>query len=139
VTDAVALLESSEFPVDAALAQLTLGRMLHRDGKRDAARTHLRGASDIAARIGAVAIADEAQALLVASGARPRRVAITGVHALTPSESRVASLAAKGLTNREIAHALYVTPKTIETHLAGAYRKLGITGKGELAAALAAG
>ncbi len=49
------------------------------------------------------------------------------------------ALAARGLTNREIAHSLFVTPKTIETHLAGAYRKLGVAAKTELAAALAAG
>jgi DNA-binding NarL/FixJ family response regulator len=47
---------------------------------------------------------------------------------------RVATLAAQGLTNRDIAHTLYVTPKTIEAHLAGAYRKLGVSGKAELAA-----
>jgi DNA-binding CsgD family transcriptional regulator len=58
------------------------------------------------------------------------------VAALTPSELRVARLAADGRTNREIARGLYVTPKTVETHLAHAYAKLGITGRAELAAAL---
>ena len=58
---------------------------------------------------------------------------------LIPAEQIYAPQAAEGLTNREIAHALYVTPKTIETHLANVYRKLGVTGKGELADVLAGG
>ncbi|MDP9116275.1 MAG: AAA family ATPase [Actinomycetota bacterium] len=139
LTHAVALLDSSRFQTDAALANLTLGKVLRRAGKRERARELLRAAADTASRIGARPIAAEARAELLASGARPRRSAATGVRALTPSESRVAALAAQGLTNREIAQALFVTPKTIETHLAAAYRKLGIAGKGELTAVLAAG
>jgi DNA-binding CsgD family transcriptional regulator len=54
------------------------------------------------------------------------------VEALTPSELRVVRLAAAGRTNREIAHELYVTLKTVEGHLARAYNKLGIEGRGEL-------
>jgi DNA-binding CsgD family transcriptional regulator len=61
----------------------------------------------------------------------------TGVDALTPSERRVAELAADNLTNKEIAQALYVTPKTVEVHLSSAYRKLEISSRGELARALA--
>ena len=57
--------------------------------------------------------------------------------ALTPSELRVARLAAEGRTNRQIAHGLYVTPKTVETHLAHAYAKLGISQRNELPGALA--
>jgi DNA-binding CsgD family transcriptional regulator len=73
---------------------------------------------------------------LKATGARPRRAWRTGVEALTPSELRVARLAADGRSNREIAHELYVTLKTIEGHLARAYTKLGIRGRGQLAQAL---
>jgi DNA-binding CsgD family transcriptional regulator len=58
------------------------------------------------------------------------------VEALTPSELRVARLAAEGHSNREIAHELYVTLKTIEGHLARAYTKLGIQGRGQLPQAL---
>jgi DNA-binding CsgD family transcriptional regulator len=57
--------------------------------------------------------------------------------ALTPSELRVARLAAAGQTNRQIAHGLYVTPKTVETHLARVYAKLGIAHRGELPEVLA--
>ena len=69
---------------------------------------------------------------------RPRRPWRTGVEALTPSELRVAQLAAEGRSNREIAAELYVTLKAIEGHLARAYAKLGIDGRGQLPDALAA-
>src|SRR4029453_14400545 len=68
-------------------------------------------------------------------GARPRREWRTGVEALTPSELRVARLAAAGRTNREIAQELYVTLKTVEGHLSRAYTKLGIAGRAGLAEA----
>jgi DNA-binding CsgD family transcriptional regulator len=73
----------------------------------------------------------------MAAGGRPRRDRRHGVDALTPSELRVARLAADGQTNRQIAHGLYLTAKTVETHLAHAYAKLGISGRRELPDALA--
>jgi len=73
----------------------------------------------------------------VATGARPRRAALTGFDALTASERRVAELAVEGLTNREIAQALFVTARTVETHLTHAYPKLGIVSREDLGAALA--
>jgi DNA-binding CsgD family transcriptional regulator len=73
----------------------------------------------------------------VATGARPRRMVRTGVDALTPSELRVARMAATGMTNREIAQALFVTARTVETHLTHAYPKLGIVSRERLGAALA--
>ena len=71
-------------------------------------------------------------AKLLAAGARPRRTALSGVESLTPSELRVAELAAHGMTNREIAQALFVTEKTVETHLGHVYPKLDITSRAEL-------
>lgn len=73
---------------------------------------------------------------LVIAGARPKRVALSGVDALTASERRVAELAARGLRNREIAETLFVTQKTVEIHLGHTYAKLDIQGRSQLAAAL---
>ena len=66
------------------------------------------------------------------TGAHPRRERRTGLEALTPSELRVVRLAAEGHSNREIAHELYVTLKTIEGHLSRAYTKLQIEGRPDL-------
>jgi DNA-binding CsgD family transcriptional regulator len=63
-------------------------------------------------------------------------VDVPGVAALTPSELEVARLGADGLSNRDIADGLFVSLKMVEQHLARAYAKLEISGRGELAAAL---
>jgi DNA-binding CsgD family transcriptional regulator len=133
---AVEVLAGSELALEHLGALLDLGIALRLAGQRSRARAPLRQALDEASRIGAGAIADRAREELLASGARPRRTALVGFEALTPSERRVASLAAQGLTNRQIAQALYVTVKTVEVHLRNSYDKLQITGKRELAAAL---
>ena len=65
-----------------------------------------------------------------------RPLEAAGVESLTPSERRVAALAAEGQTNREIAQALFLTVKTVETHLSNAYRKLDIRSRRDLARAL---
>lgn len=85
---------------------------------------------------GADTLADQARGELYAAGGRPRRTALTGVDALTASEKRVVTLAAEGRTNREVGETLYVTPKTVAMHLSNAYRKLGVTSRRELPAAL---
>jgi DNA-binding NarL/FixJ family response regulator len=84
-----------------------------------------------------VPLAERARAELAAAGGRPRTTALKGVAALTASERRVADLAAEGQTNKDIAQALYVTPKTVEVHLSNTYRKLGIRSRRELLDALA--
>ena len=76
---------------------------------------------------------------LRASGARPRRSALSGVDALTASELRVCQHAADGMTNAEIAQTLFVTRRTVETHLGNAYRKLDIKSRAELPGALKGG
>lgn len=81
-----------------------------------------------------LALAEDREALF--TGARARREALTGVESLTPSEQRVSNMAAEGLTNREIAQTLFVTPKTVEVHLSNAYRKLGIRSRRQLAGVL---
>ena len=119
-------LRGSPALLERAHSLAELGAALRRAGQRAAAREPLAEALDLAARCGARPLAARAREELKATGARPRRAWRTGVEALTPSELRVARLAAEGRSNREIAHELYVTLKTVEGHLARAYTKLGI-------------
>lgn len=128
--------EGSPARLDAVRVAADLGAALRREGQVVEARDILASAADAARRMGATAIGERAFAELVAAGARPRRPALTGVESLTPSELRVTRLAAEGRTNREVAQALFVTPKAVEYHLANAYRKLAIEGRSGLAAAL---
>jgi DNA-binding CsgD family transcriptional regulator len=108
------------------------GVALRRSGQRTAAGEALRIALDLAHRCGAERTAARAEEELRALGARPRRRASSGVDALTPSEARVAAQAAAGMTNREIAQALFVTSKTVENQLSRVYQKLGLRGRGGL-------
>jgi DNA-binding CsgD family transcriptional regulator len=71
-------------------------------------------------------------------GSRPRTAVRTGVDALTPSEERIARLAADGMTNKQIAQHLFLTVKTVEMHLAGSFRKLDIRSRRDLPAVLEA-
>jgi DNA-binding CsgD family transcriptional regulator len=130
--ESVAVLRASPALLERAHSLAELGAALRRAGRRAAAREPLTEALDLAARCGARPLAGRVREELRATGARPRREWRTGVEALTPSELRVARLAAEGKTNREIAHVLYVTVKTVEGHLARAYGKLGIAGRAEL-------
>jgi DNA-binding CsgD family transcriptional regulator len=91
---------------------------------------------ELAYTCGAAALVERAREELVATGARPRRALRTGVDALTPSELRVARLAADGMTNREIAATLFVTTRTVEIHLTHAYQKLDISSREQLPEAL---
>jgi ATP/maltotriose-dependent transcriptional regulator MalT len=134
--ESVAVLHGSPALLERAHSLAALGAALRRAGERAAARDPLARALDLAARCGARPLAARAREELKATGARPRRPWRTGVEALTPSELRVARLAADGHSNREIAHELYVTLKTVEGHLARAYTKLGIGGRGQLSQAL---
>jgi DNA-binding CsgD family transcriptional regulator len=113
-----------------------LGSALRLARRPSDARAPLREAFEIASHCGAQPLAEHARNELYAAGGRPRRQALTGPESLTPSERRVAQLAAAGQSNRDIARALYVTPKTVEVHLTSVYRKLGIRSRGGLADAL---
>lgn len=93
----------------------------------------------MAERCGALALERRARDELVATGARPRRRQLTGVDSLTPSERRVAEMAAEGLTNRAIAQSLFVTVKAVQWHLRNAYRKLDVRSREELPALLGKG
>jgi DNA-binding CsgD family transcriptional regulator len=137
LAEAVKTLERSQSPLELARALSDHGAALRRAGRRVQARTELERALDVAHHCGARRIANQARAELIAAGAKPRRDAITGRDALTAGELRVARLAAQGLTNREIAQALFITTKTAKAHLGHVYRKLDVTRRGQLANALA--
>jgi DNA-binding NarL/FixJ family response regulator len=136
--ESVTALERSPALLERAHSLTEFGAALRRSGGRAAAREPLARALELAVRCGARPLAARARDELKATGARPRRPWRTGVAALTPSELRVARLAAEGRTNRQIPCELYVTAKAIEGHLARAYTKLGIKGRAQLAQALAA-
>lgn len=128
--------EAGGSPVERARTLVALGAALRRVGRRQAAAQPLREGLDVAHSCGAERLAGRAEEELHALGLRPRRRALFGVDALTPSELRVAREAARGVTNRDIAQSLFVTLKTVESQLRSAYQKLGINGRSELAAAL---
>jgi DNA-binding NarL/FixJ family response regulator len=135
--EAVAVLRTGQDRLEHIRALLDFGAALRRSGQRTTARAPLREALDLAAHGGATMLADRARVELGATGARPRRDELRGRDALTPSERRVVMLAAEGRTNREIAQALFVTMRTVETHLTHAYMKLDVQGRDALAGVLA--
>ena len=137
LADAVAVLETSPARLEHARALVDLGAALRRANRRADARRALDTAINLAARCGARALAGRARAELGAAGGRSSDPFGIPVEQLTASELRVAELAAQGHSNPAIAQALYVTRKTVETHLGRVYLKLGISGRSELAAALA--
>jgi DNA-binding NarL/FixJ family response regulator len=130
--EACALLETSPNRLEYTRALVDLGAALRRANRRNDAREPLRRALDLADRGGMRLLARRARHELQSAGARPRRAALSGVDALTPAEHRVALLATDGLTNREIAEQLYVTQRTVETHLTHAFQKLDVSSRSEL-------
>jgi DNA-binding CsgD family transcriptional regulator len=134
--EAVAILESSQARLEHARASTDLGALLRRKNRRTEAREPLRLGLDLARRCGAHVLAERARQELVAAGARPRRERLTGADSLTPTERRIALLAAEGKSNPEIAQDLFVTRKTVEFHLSNAYRKLGIHSRDQLSESL---
>ena len=134
---AATVLESSDARLEHARALADLGAALRRAGHRADSREILRTALDLAHHCGALALSERARTELIAAGGRPRRLVLTGLDSLTPSERRVAQLAAAGLANRDIAQQLFITTRTVEGHLTHVYQKLDITSRGQLPAALA--
>jgi DNA-binding CsgD family transcriptional regulator len=139
LTEAAATLGAVGARLDRARALTDLGALLRRRNRRSQARELLREALDVAHRAGAAPLAARAETELRATGARPRRVVLSGVESLTVSERRVAELATQDLTNREIAQALFVTARTVEGHLTSVFRKLQLVSRDQLAEALAGG
>ena len=139
-------LEEAGALLTPSFARLTLAHVHHdlgvahvAKGDNKAARESFGRAVGLALQLSATRLAEQATVGLVAAGGRPRRAPTRGAEALTPSERRVADLAVTGAKNREIAQALFVTEKTVETHLRHAFRKLGVGSRAQLAAALGGG
>jgi len=136
LTRATTMLEICPSRLEHARGLIDLGAALRRASRRSEARPPLLRGLDMAAVCGARALAARAREELVSAGARPRREHLSGVEALTASERRVAQMAAVGMTNREIAQALFVTIKAVALHLTHVYEKLDVTGRAELPGAL---
>jgi DNA-binding CsgD family transcriptional regulator len=134
--ESVAVLAGSGAMLEHARALIDLGAALRRAGNRSRSIDSLREGLDLAHRCGAGALAARAREELLAAGAKPRRDALRGREALTASELRTARMAARGLANREIAQALFVSLRTVETHLTHTYQKLEIGSRAGLPAAL---
>jgi DNA-binding CsgD family transcriptional regulator len=125
-------------PFERARTQLAYAERLRRAKQRAEARPFLSAALDTFERLGARPWADRCRAELTAtggpSGPRPDR---SGADELTPQELKIALLVAQGLTNREVAASLFLSPKTIEHHLSAIYRKLDVKSRTQLARLLA--
>ena len=133
---ALARLNGVTATLESVRLALELGRTLARMGLRVEARDLLRPALADADAVGASLLAQRARRELVATGLRPRRAALEGASALTPRQRQIIELAAAGKANRAIAQQLFLSIKTVETHLAAGYRKLGVNTRMDLSAAV---
>jgi DNA-binding CsgD family transcriptional regulator len=137
----VALLEQAlldhellPMPLEQARTRLLLGSVLRREGHRRDARRELTVALDGFVELGTPSFADRARAELAGIGGWPG-----GAATLTPVEEQIAALVAAGKTNRETAAALFLSVRTVESHLGRIYRKLEVRSRSELARQLASG
>jgi DNA-binding CsgD family transcriptional regulator len=133
----VAVLDGSPWRLERAASLIELGAAMRRAGHRTVAREPLRAGMELVHICAAAPLVARARGELLATGARPRRVRRRGIEALTATDRRVAEMAAGGLTNRQIAQALFVTTRTVELHLTDAYQKLDIDSREQLPALLA--
>ncbi|MEV6825672.1 AAA family ATPase [Amycolatopsis sp. NPDC051102] len=125
-----------DWPFERARVHLALGEWLRRHRRPAESRVVLQAAREVFDALGASAWAERARQELRAAGASSPRRDLAAVDRLTSTELHVAQLAAQGLTNREIGERLYVSPRTVSTHLQRMFPKLGVTSRGELAAVL---
>jgi DNA-binding CsgD family transcriptional regulator len=125
-------LKLHEGPFEQARTQLLYGAWLRRARRKSDARTQLRAAVDTLDRIHAAPWAEQALAELAATGAAAPRTDRARSPRLTPQELQVARLAAQGLSNRDIAAQLFLSPRTVGYHLYKAFPKLGITSRSQL-------
>jgi DNA-binding CsgD family transcriptional regulator len=128
--EALSLAQRHRLMLEHARCLVLLGADQRRHRQRKLAEGLLNEGLEAASRYGALALCQRARNELRAIGLAPRRRPLSGVEALTPAERRVAELAVEGLTNREIAKALFVSLRTVETHLTHCYDKLDIESRG---------
>ena len=126
--------ERGSFPFHRGLLDLEYGRCLARLGRRKDAIAAVRAADEVFTALAARPFMEAAGAELMALGVRPRDGGDPDLPGLTVQELRVARLVATGLSNREAAARLYLSPKTIEYHLASVFTKLGVRHRHQLAA-----
>jgi DNA-binding CsgD family transcriptional regulator len=129
---------NDRWPFDLARIQLAYGSALRRVKRTTDARRQLAGAAEIFHRLGAVPWAARADRELRATGITISRTD-AGLASLTPQQRQIALLAAAGHTNKEIAARLFLSPRTVSTHLYQVFPKLGITSRAALRDALAEG
>lgn len=131
---AMTLHEHSLHRADRARTELAFGEYLRRSRRRVDSRPLLRSALETFEDIGASRWADRAQQELRASGETARRRASSAASELTPQETQVVTLVRQGLSNREVAAQLFLSPRTVDFHLRNVFAKLGVTSRAELTA-----
>jgi DNA-binding CsgD family transcriptional regulator len=129
---AVEALEGTDALLQLAHAHFGVGRSVTRRGDLVPARRHLAIALDLAHRCSATALMTEIRHELTTVGGRPRRAALSGKESLTPTEARIARLAAQGLQSRDIAERLFVSRNTVNWHLRNLFRKLEVETREQL-------
>lgn len=130
--------EAAGHPLAEARTLLAYGERLRRARRKAAAREPLTRAHEAFGRMGCRGWAERARAELAATGGAPRPRAVEAADDFTPQEAQIAELVAQGLTNREVAAQLFLSPKTIEYHLRSIFRKAGVRSRVELARRAAA-
>ncbi len=130
--EAIDLLGRTEVRGFHARTRLLYGEWLRREGRRAEARVELQAAYEALSSMGAAAFAERAARELAATGQRPRREGTNPLDQLTAQERLIATKVAGGATSKEVAATLFLSPRTIDTHLSNIYRKLGISSRRQL-------
>jgi DNA-binding CsgD family transcriptional regulator len=130
--EAITRLRRTSIRVQLARTHLLYGEWLRRERRRLDAREELRTAHGLFSDFGVEAFAERARLELQATGERPRKRTVETLDQLTPQETQIARLAAKGDTNREIAARLFISASTVEYHLRKAFRKLDVKSRTQL-------
>jgi len=124
--------EATISPFHEARTELLYGEWLRRERQRREARQHLRRAADLFRQVGTPPWEERAEAELRATGEKARKRDPSTLDQLTPQELQIAGLVASGMTNRQIAEQLYLSPRTIDYHLRKVFSKLGLASRTQL-------